>query len=214
MLPLSRLLCPILLALSFLFNTAHAIAIRTTLGYRTVTPAEASAINENQRPVPGNFDGEGNGQLGNNQFYMINTSPAWEAGPDAWYCVVEAEIEALDNADKIWIPEFDDFNRTLEDDVYLWAGDEALIVQYIAIYLDHPTRALRFSWISFVENDPEPILQMVIPPEIIEDRSLDLWARCFSTQEELRNYSPLEVDWLNWEDILGEPGDPPPPLIH
>ncbi|EKD21833.1 hypothetical protein MBM_00946 [Drepanopeziza brunnea f. sp. 'multigermtubi' MB_m1] len=208
MLPLSWVLYPILLVLGFLLNTAQTEEV--TLGYRTVSPEEAAFTNIWRKPSPENFDAPLPHQLGDDHFYMTNVSPGEAFLPDDWYCIIKADVKALSTVGKIWIPEYYPVARPggrfrLR---MLWGNLERRIVDYIRMFLPNPERALRFSWVQFFNVLHEPLLQMVIPTQLLREDTLRLWAYCVPTAEMMLNYSRVTVDWPTW-NIEGEPGEAP-----
>ncbi|EKD15536.1 hypothetical protein MBM_06164 [Drepanopeziza brunnea f. sp. 'multigermtubi' MB_m1] len=207
--PLAKSICAILLAVSFLFDRARGFpsgGTRVTIGYRT---EEAELINFLRQPFRDReYDEEADGlnQLGHG-FYMINEPAGWPGRPleDNWFCVIKADGDKVKNAAKIYIPERYSkltWNARTEE-VYLWAGEEETVLEYIESMIPNPERALRFSWIVAGGS----MQQMVIPSDIINYNELDMWAQCFQTAEELYRCSSEIIDWKSWE-ITGNPGIP------
>ncbi|EKD13119.1 uncharacterized protein L3040_002919 [Drepanopeziza brunnea f. sp. 'multigermtubi'] len=211
MLLLSQFLCPSLLAVSSLLTRAQAAGEgRKTIAYRTVSQAEAEAINQRNKPSRDeSYDAvlKVIGQLGSG-FYTTNKPSSWEVEPGKWYCVIEAPHEKIENYPKIWIPEYWERPVSGEFDEYidLWERDESVLLEYIATKTSKPKKALRFSYVAWWH---ETLLQMVIPTITLESNELDLWAKCFPTTKELEEYSSETIDWTSWENIIGEPGYPP-----
>ncbi|EKD15392.1 uncharacterized protein L3040_001759 [Drepanopeziza brunnea f. sp. 'multigermtubi'] len=212
---LSQFLCPTVLALSFLLTGAQAQDGRKIIGYRTVNKEEAEYINENHKPsTDDDFDDEeGPRQLGEvGYFYTTNTPPGWQGDEDDWYCVVKANSEKIDAAEKVWVPEYYAWGAGSSADpnkMYLWSGDEGLLTEYITSLAKpggtespDPATALRFSYIAFWDKQQ---LQMVIPDALLKDDELDLWAECYETEAKLEEQATETVDWNSWR-ILGGPG--------
>ncbi|KAI9048212.1 hypothetical protein LZ554_008007 [Drepanopeziza brunnea f. sp. 'monogermtubi'] len=181
------------------------------IGYRTVSEAEALAINRDNKPTRNPvLDTQGPvNQLGH-AFYITNDPLGWPGyiGVKKWYCYVKADTEKIRDAAKIWIPHFID-----EEDpngetkvVNLWTGNEEDILDYIQSMLidTKPETALRFSWISFVRGWK---MQMAIPTAMLNDDDLDFWAQCFEEDTDLWETSDETVLWENW-NIVGEAGRP------
>ncbi|EKD15337.1 hypothetical protein MBM_06553 [Drepanopeziza brunnea f. sp. 'multigermtubi' MB_m1] len=213
MLLLTRSICAILLALSFLLDRAHGWFFhgRELIGYRAVTEDQARFINDgNKLSTEEIYDkpGESLNQIGEG-FYLYNDPSCGNEKPSEnnWFCAIEADKEKMAKATKVWIQEF--WTRWASDDesveLDLWAGDESLVKQYIRWELRRsPVRALRFSWI--ILNGWKP--QMVIPNDTIRRNALQIWAQCYRTKEELYRYSSEIINWeAKWE-INGEAGLP------
>ncbi|KAI9055112.1 hypothetical protein LZ554_000077 [Drepanopeziza brunnea f. sp. 'monogermtubi'] len=192
------MLYSILLASSFLFNTAYGK--EEVIGYRVVSPDEAEGINDREKPY--NYkaydDDSLSPQLGRG-FYMTNIPDSQLALADEWYCVIKADSDKIEKADKVWIP------KTYEDkegSTELWTGNEDAILEYIkSLVPDDPDEALRFSYIISAGDK----LQMVIPPKAIDEDDLDLWAQCWETEEEQKEHSSETVQWTTWK-ISGTSG--------
>ncbi|EKD16840.1 uncharacterized protein L3040_001123 [Drepanopeziza brunnea f. sp. 'multigermtubi'] len=195
------LLYSILLASSVLFNTAYG---KEVIGYRIVSPDEAEGINDNNKPFDYKaYDDDSlSPQLGRG-FYMTNVPDSQLALSDEWYCVIKADSDKIGKADKVWIPKiFEDEERSVE----LWTGNEDAILEYIkSLVSDDAEEALRFSYIVGAGEK----LQMVIPPEAIDEDDLGLWAQCWATEEEQMRHSSEIVPWTTW-NIVGNlgPSDP------
>ncbi|KAJ5051481.1 uncharacterized protein L3040_001257 [Drepanopeziza brunnea f. sp. 'multigermtubi'] len=209
--PLPRSICAILLALSFLFDGARGVTPgRIVIGYRTVAEGEAEDINEDNKPYREALIDEARqklNQLGNG-LHIMREPVSWEGFPwwRNWYCVIEADINKIAKAHKIYIPEY--YQQTDWDgqrsDVVLWHGGEDVIVDYITQGVPKdPGKALRFSWISDFDWE----LQMLIPTAVVNNDELDLWSECFETKDELKEYSSEVVDWESW-GIAGDCGLP------
>ncbi|KAJ5047118.1 uncharacterized protein L3040_002961 [Drepanopeziza brunnea f. sp. 'multigermtubi'] len=204
----------------------------TTIGYRTVSRAEAMSINQGHRPTGEWFDGDGPPQLGDGFFYLTNTFPSWkDPEPDDWFCVIKADQDKLQAIGKAWIPEY--WDRLIAGQKYekfhLWSGKEVDIMRYLHFMrIRNRERALRFSWVAtgkpWSKIDRIPPLHMLIPTDVIVDDQLGLWAKCFETAEEVEEFSSTihdllswedilqKINWLGWAEIIGDPEDPPDPF--
>ncbi|EKD20729.1 hypothetical protein MBM_01411 [Drepanopeziza brunnea f. sp. 'multigermtubi' MB_m1] len=206
---ISQYVCPIFLALSFLFIRAQGE--RILIGYRTVNEAEALAINSNNKPTRDErLDRVGPvNQLGH-AFYMTNDPIGWPGyrGVEKWYCYIKADVDKMREVGKVWIPHFieeENFDGEMEV-INLWRGNEEDILDYIHSMLPDtmPEKVLRFSYISFVLGRR---LQMAIPTAMVNNDDLDLWAQCFDKKKDLWETSDETVLWENW-GIVGDPGRP------
>ncbi|EKD15856.1 hypothetical protein MBM_05867 [Drepanopeziza brunnea f. sp. 'multigermtubi' MB_m1] len=213
--PLSKCLCTILLAFSFLFNRAHGLFLRREIrrqiiGYRTVSAQEADYINQNNTPL--RFKGFDQARQFENQLgsgLSLTQKPAlWPGSPSVenWHCVVEADSDMFANARKVYIPGY--YQKKIRpgklEEVALWHGGEVAIEDYIKLSVQrHPGRALRFSYIENMGWE----LQMVIPTDAVNGNDLALWSKCFETKEELLKYSSETIDWQKWH-ITGDLGSP------
>ncbi|EKD14981.1 uncharacterized protein L3040_003822 [Drepanopeziza brunnea f. sp. 'multigermtubi'] len=203
---LSRSLCVALLAsFSFLFDGAQG---RKIIGYRTVDEEEADLINFFNKPYRDTLYDRSRRyyrQIGNG-FYMVNEPAGWLRKRWDWYCVIEAEIDKIEKAAKVYIPEY--YGRTTRKgrtkQTLLWESPEEVFVDYIdSLDIPEPDEALRFSWI--VEHSWK--MQMVIPTKVLNRDDLGLWAKCYQTRQELLDYSNEVVEWGTW-GIEGNPGLP------
>ncbi|KAI9054671.1 hypothetical protein LZ554_001823 [Drepanopeziza brunnea f. sp. 'monogermtubi'] len=222
---LSQLLCPTVLALSFLLTGAQAQGPRKIIGYRTATKDEAKAINANHKPSGDDNhddddeddDNKGLYQLGTvGYFYMTNNAPGFPGDDDDWYCIVKGDSVKINAAQKVWVPETyvsGAGSSSNPEKTYLWGGNEDLISEYIQTLslpgrdgTPDPEKALRLSYVAFSDEER---LQMVIPDQVLRDGELDLWAKCFETEEKLEEElaeQPTEaVDWKSWR-IAGGAG--------
>ncbi|EKD18883.1 hypothetical protein MBM_03125 [Drepanopeziza brunnea f. sp. 'multigermtubi' MB_m1] len=202
--PLSTSNCAILLALNLLFNRAQGIE-REIIGYRSVGDEEANLINSSHKPYRDrkyDENGEYLRQIGSG-FYMTNEPAFWKYSYN--HCVIKADSDKIENADKIYIPK--DYHKLTStgkiEENYLWNGDEKLLSEFIEKMILDPEKTLRFSWI--LHHGPH--LQMVIPTDVLNNDDLDLWAECFESEKELLEYSSKIIDWDSW-NIIGDPGLP------
>ncbi|KAI9054077.1 hypothetical protein LZ554_001248 [Drepanopeziza brunnea f. sp. 'monogermtubi'] len=211
--PLPKSICAILLASSFLLDRAQGVTPgRKVIGYRTVAEGEADLINEDNKPCREVLIDEARqkiNQLGNG-LHITREPGSWDGFPwwRNWYCVIEADINKIAEARKIYIPEY--YQGTDRDgqrnEVVLWHAGEDVIVDYIARTIpQEPGKALRFSWIADFEWE----MQMLIPTDVVNNDGLDLWSECFETRDELKKYSSEVVDWEGW-GITGDHGLPSP----
>ncbi|EKD16231.1 uncharacterized protein L3040_009531 [Drepanopeziza brunnea f. sp. 'multigermtubi'] len=194
---LPQFVCPILLAVSFLANTAYGS--REVIGYRTVSQDEARYIRIYKRPFKDKaFDVriEEYNQLGQG-FYTVNEPAGWQGSVESWYCVLEADSRKIKEVKKVWIPQYYKNTKLWS----LWKRNEKTILEYIrSIGVPNPRKALRFSYIKVAPQK----LQMVIPTDTINNNELDITAQCWKTEGELSQYSSKTVDWKSWK-IAGNP---------
>ncbi|EKD15301.1 uncharacterized protein L3040_001669 [Drepanopeziza brunnea f. sp. 'multigermtubi'] len=190
----------ILIALSFLFDRAQAVfGLRPgmfrgeVIGYASVLEDEAIRINQNNKPFVENPTRQA--QLGEG-FYMVSRPGIWRGIEGAWYCAVRANTEKMKGIDKIYIPEY---YRAVPSNKRqrLYSQGEDVIMEYLASEdLLTPGEALRFGPILGSHSQ----LQMLIPTTVINDDKLSLWAKCFKSEFELREYTNEEIDWQHRED--------------
>jgi hypothetical protein len=91
---------------------------------------------------------------------------------------------------------------------YLWGQGEDVIVAYIKSekLVSRPKKALRFSWVKQGTGTGwQP--QMAIPKDVVEKDKLDIWAKCFESEAELREFSNGIINWVAW-GIKGDRGRP------
>ncbi|EKD16202.1 uncharacterized protein L3040_009559 [Drepanopeziza brunnea f. sp. 'multigermtubi'] len=219
----SKSLCAILLVFSFLFSRAQGGVIgqvvydREVIGYRTVSPLEAAKINEKNKPTRDLIFGQirqFKNQLGTG-FSLTQVPALWEGDPRVknWYCVVEADREKMEEAQKVYIPEYyeNTYQNGRRQEIQLWFAGDRYIMEYIWQYIRHSQggeKALRFSYIASKGYN----MQMVIPTEVVNKDELELWSECFKTKEELLAYSDKTVNWDSW-NIKGEIGLPSPEAL-
>ncbi|OBR16302.1 hypothetical protein CH63R_01482 [Colletotrichum higginsianum IMI 349063] len=178
----------LLLALVYLCANGQA---REVIGYRVTSKGEAEAINERNVPSRSElFDSKTGNQIGNG-VHLVSKPGGWMEIPfrPNWHCVFKADKEKLRAATKLWIPS----NQ--------WWSKDTDIRQYIRRYGD-PDETLRFSYIDKWKKGKT--LQMVIPTEMINKNTLDIFAKCFPSKAELMAYENKKVSWLSWK-IIGLP---------
>ncbi|TEA15652.1 hypothetical protein C8034_v001471 [Colletotrichum sidae] len=177
----------LLLALACLCAKSQA---RVTIGYRVT---EAESINEKNYPCRDEmYDSETGNQIGNG-VHLVAEPAGWMEIPfrPNWHCVFKADEDKLQAATKLWIP------RTWNGDKLWWTRDSN-VRRYISQYGD-PDQTLRFSYIDQWEDGRT--LQMVIPTEMVNRDTLDIFAKCFPSKEELLAYEDERVRWLSWNMI-------------
>ncbi|KAI9049099.1 hypothetical protein LZ554_006947 [Drepanopeziza brunnea f. sp. 'monogermtubi'] len=190
---LSKSIHPIsLLALGFLFSKAHGfLDNKKTIGYRTVSKAEAELINDDDNDNKLRKDENSDSALRLNPLgYGIYIGDQGD-----WYCVVKADSSKIDQISKVWIPEFwqktDQFGEPIgQEELY---GNEDLTVGYIKTVVPEPEKALRFSNVGLNGE-----LQMLIPTKVVDNNDLELWSKCYETEEELREVSDGDANWKGW----------------
>ncbi|KAI9053577.1 hypothetical protein LZ554_002531 [Drepanopeziza brunnea f. sp. 'monogermtubi'] len=183
----------ILLASSVFLSQALADSGREIIGFRNVPPSEAARINIGGKPVEAEQEDVGAefvSKLGKG-YYLINEPAGFGAALGEWYCVVEADSEKMKDVSKVWIP---------KAEIELWSGDETAIKEYIETVGLDARKALRFSVadISGLEA-AATIYQMVIPTEMVVEDELDLTAKCWQTEKEIKSYTSDGLDWKDWE---------------
>ncbi|EKD14627.1 hypothetical protein MBM_07348 [Drepanopeziza brunnea f. sp. 'multigermtubi' MB_m1] len=202
MMLLSHSFSLILLALSFLFASAQG---REVIGYRTVSRKEGLFINRFKRPFRNPaYDKARLHQLGNG-LSMVNIPDGWPAEKNEWYCAIEADMDRINAATKVWIPKhYEEISwtgqRSRKD---LWIGDEDAILNYIESMVVAPKEALRFAHILHSSSKK---WQMVIPTNMINANDFDMSGRCFGTIKGLEKYSKKIIPWKSW-NIIGKPGE-------
>ncbi|KAJ5038234.1 uncharacterized protein L3040_007101 [Drepanopeziza brunnea f. sp. 'multigermtubi'] len=210
---LSQAICSILLALSFLFDKAYG---RKIIAYRTVSPMEATKINLEKRPyrdVAVDIENARWNILGHG-LYTVNEPAGWGAWVDSWHCAIEADMDKVNEASKIWIPT--SYTGITKDgkitgEKKLWGfetANEDKVLEYIKLMgVLNPKKALRFAHIPHLPGK----IQMVIPTDTINNNDFDFKAECWETAAELQAAFPETVDWENW-GIIGSPdiGEPIP----
>ncbi|EKD20885.1 uncharacterized protein L3040_000988 [Drepanopeziza brunnea f. sp. 'multigermtubi'] len=182
------------------------------IGYRTVNEEEAFTTNLDNKPfsVRWTEDEDPNVfQLGYG-YYLTNKPGSWPGRPgrEKWVCVIEANLELMKAVRKIWVPEYwtEEVSYATYEEKVLWNTPEKDILNYIHAELPDvdATKVLRFSYISRFGSN----LQMVIPIDVVDGDTLDFYATCYETEEELASYVNQEVPWGRWRDIAGHPGMP------
>ncbi|KAI9048333.1 hypothetical protein LZ554_008126 [Drepanopeziza brunnea f. sp. 'monogermtubi'] len=200
--PRSKSILAILLALSFFFNGAQAWFWRRNIviGYAVVSKEDAEEINDDNElevdPAPPYTLQLGSG------FYLVNKPDNLPTGEDYWYCVVKSRKRKFNKVAKVYIPQYDAGQQIL------WAGDEEDILNYIenTAKISKPKEALRFSWAKFTDWQ----VQMAIPEDMVDDDDkLKLWAKCFDSQQKLKEVSKETIDWGTRWKIRGELGPKP-----
>ncbi|KAI9048501.1 hypothetical protein LZ554_007335 [Drepanopeziza brunnea f. sp. 'monogermtubi'] len=87
----------------------------------------------------------------------------------------------------------------------LYWGEDELILSLVKGLVPQPEKALRISWVQGTDR-----LQMLIPKKLIEESDdLDLWAKCFESEDELKRFSDKALNWpgeKRWE-IMGNIGE-------
>jgi hypothetical protein len=126
---------------------------------------------------------------------------------ESCYCVIKADKKKMADFGMAWIPKsyqkMTSDKQIEEQDV--WDKDEDVIVDYVkSLVPEKPEKALRFSYVK----GPHWWLQMVIPTNVIDDDDLDLWAKCYRSQDELIAIWNYGVRWENWKQIKGDRGTP------
>ncbi|EKD15577.1 hypothetical protein MBM_06205 [Drepanopeziza brunnea f. sp. 'multigermtubi' MB_m1] len=179
-----------------------------------VTNEQARLINDGHKPrlLPPVEGSEPAGALGAG-FYMLNKPSGWRATEESWYCAIRAKKSKIKKISKVWIPKAYE-KRTEEGilDQELWDQSEDVITEYIQAEasIDDPEaaeKALRFSWVMGASDWQ---LQMLIPTNVLNNYNLDLWARCFDSEDELKKRWNYVVPWdssSRW-DIEGIRGNP------
>ncbi|KAJ5038645.1 uncharacterized protein L3040_006325 [Drepanopeziza brunnea f. sp. 'multigermtubi'] len=205
-----------LVAMSLLFSRAQAVLgkpqdwgfwhRREIIGYAMIHESRATVINEkNELTIHPTVIPE---QIGGG-VYLIDKPSGWYVEPDAWFCVVKAKKNKMKKAGKVWIPESYE-QRTPDglEPVTLWNSSEDVLLKYIKYRgLQKSSEALRFSWAKNVNDNWQ--YQMLIPTAVVNRNDLDVWAKCWKTEEELKKYSAEVIDWQGKYDIRGQPGPDP-----
>ncbi|KAH9883147.1 hypothetical protein J1614_000003 [Plenodomus biglobosus] len=182
---------------------------KAVLGYRTVDPKEAVAINKAGAPVWDGVSNRSARQIGAG----IYTSPGpgdWKGKAGDWYCVIYADKDRLDGDDsvaKIWIPNW--YYKPDGTKIGLWdLTNSAALTTYIEEYKGNnwkATTTLRMSNIRWVMNK----VQLVIPPGLVaESGGLGLSAVCTEKMEDLPDKE--RVDYSAWQNNIGGDREPPP----
>ncbi|KAJ5032492.1 uncharacterized protein L3040_009095 [Drepanopeziza brunnea f. sp. 'multigermtubi'] len=187
---------------------------RQLIGYAIASEEQARLINDGHKPrlLPPVEGSEPAGALGAG-FYMLNKPSGWRATEESWYCAIRAKKSKIKKISKVWIPKAYE-KRTEEGilDQELWDQSEDVITEYIQAEasIDDPEaaeKALRFSWVMGASDWQ---LQMLIPTNVLNNYNLDLWARCFDSEDELKKRWNYVVPWdssSRW-DIEGIRGNP------
>ncbi|EKD21761.1 uncharacterized protein L3040_005747 [Drepanopeziza brunnea f. sp. 'multigermtubi'] len=188
----------ILLALSYFFNTAQGMwwkkKTSKVMGYATVSEADARRINQDNKLFPKEPTTGFDVQLGHG-FYILQGPENWPNAEEGnWYCAITAKTKEMRDLSKVYIPST------------YWSEDEEFILSYVRALVNKPDEALRISWVRAGAQ-----LQMLIPSKVIaEDTALKLRAKCFETENQLKEYSDKFIDWQKkrgWT-IHGELGRP------
>ncbi|KAI9054175.1 hypothetical protein LZ554_001346 [Drepanopeziza brunnea f. sp. 'monogermtubi'] len=200
----SKSIFAILLAFSLLFSRAQGSWWRRNMviGYTALSEEEAKRINEdNKLHVP---DESSQARLGPG-FYMVNEPGNWPREAGNWYCAIKARKRRIKRASKVYIPRsYEKLSREGVEQQALWFQDETVIKEYIEsdALVPDSEKALRFSWVRILRKRQ---LQMVIPTKAVEDDQLKLWAKCFESQEKLKEFSKDVINWEGWT-IRGDRG--------
>lgn len=115
--------------------------------------------------------------------------------------MVFAEKNAFDNAQKAWIPQYDD-----DCDNEVWFDQAKVIDDAIKkLGASNPAKTIRLSKLFGREDENKK--QLVIPPKLMGSRlskkgPLGITVRCFETVEELPTYV-ADID--NWPNTFGIP---------
>ncbi|KAI9046999.1 hypothetical protein LZ554_009073 [Drepanopeziza brunnea f. sp. 'monogermtubi'] len=196
----SKSILAILLALGFLFDGAHGVfgisqRTKKTIGYATVSKEDAERINDDNKlhKVPSE-----NPQLGPG-LYLVNHFTRLPQIEENWYCAIKADTEKIKSINKVYVPKSYKVYPE-ETQQTLWYAGEEVIEEYLKtvelMNAREPSEALRFSWVPGIAQ-----MQMLIPERVIEkDEALELWAACFKSEEELKEFSEDE-DFINWENM-------------
>ncbi|KAI1811889.1 hypothetical protein GGS20DRAFT_592436 [Poronia punctata] len=177
------------------YTTASPLVKRDTqiIGYRRVSKEQADDYNANGLTWNGMV---GEAQIGQG-VYTANTRDIWETGDDQWYCVINADKDAMNRVSKAWVPKFD-------GDEELWYGDETRLDNYI--------KRLEGSWdpkktirLSIIDGYDYEDLQLLITPDLVSDSgSLGLSVQCKENKDDIPNET---VDYDAWQDnIKGDRG--------
>lgn len=176
------------------------------IGYRTVSPEQAANYNK-----AGTVTDDGNRigtQIGNGAY----TTPGrgeFPGAPNAWYCVILADEDAVDRVSKAWVPK--SFGG-----VELWFKNSA-VDEYIK-KLDSswdPAKTLRMSRI----DGNEDVLQMVIPPGLLNSNGggMGITASCKQKLAEIPDVRVNYDDWKNnikgSKDVIKFDDTPIPPMV-
>ncbi|KAI9054959.1 hypothetical protein LZ554_002102 [Drepanopeziza brunnea f. sp. 'monogermtubi'] len=206
----SKSILAVVLALSFFFDEAQArMGDRllwwrkpSFIGYAKLPAAQARRINQNNRlqymkGAQPSLDKLGAG------VYLVNDPEMFLGEKGDWYCGIKANKQKLKEIGKIWIPQaYQKSTPAGLKEQELWAQEERDILNYIKstskrLELNNPEKALRFS-LSYQ-------MQMLIPKQVVINGDLDLWAKCFESQDDLEDLSDDVIDWKSW-GIKGERG--------
>ncbi|EKD18144.1 hypothetical protein MBM_03916 [Drepanopeziza brunnea f. sp. 'multigermtubi' MB_m1] len=205
----SKSIFTILLTLSFLSEKAKAQGFwwwrqpteQIIIGYAQLPEEQAKRINQSNKLYVDESPYLNRLGLG---FYLINDPRVWLGKEGGWYCAIKANESKMRNIEKVYIPKSYEqkiWNRV--EQVNLWGGTEEVIVDYIEFEskpkILQPEKALRFSlnW----------QMQMLIPTKVVDNGDLDLWGKCFRSENELKQFSYNIIDWESW-NIKGDRGKP------
>ncbi|EKD21549.1 hypothetical protein MBM_00662 [Drepanopeziza brunnea f. sp. 'multigermtubi' MB_m1] len=199
--PHLKSICAILLALSFLSKRAQAfppVEGREIIGYRTVSREEAEVINQDNIPsYEAAYQGYWLPPILGSGLYVAEAITFGPVRPSDWLCAIEADSGKIAAAQKIYIPDVQYYKKSYYSAVEekkLRTGDEEVILEYIALKMENPKKALRFSWV----HHETWRLQMVIPTDVLRDDDLYLTAICYETEKEVLDNSGASVSWSSW----------------
>ncbi|KAJ5033585.1 uncharacterized protein L3040_008697 [Drepanopeziza brunnea f. sp. 'multigermtubi'] len=200
-----------LLALSFLFNEAHGFWFgKMVIGYATVSKEEAEKINEHNKLYEHDklhvTESASPTQLGPG-VYMVNKPDIWKGEGGSWYCAIKASKWQMKKIRKAYIPRsLLKLESGVSRRIFLWNQDETVIVNYMSseLWMRKPQKALRFSWVRRGYWE----MQMLIPTDVVKKDKLDLWAKCFESEDELVRFSGDIINWAGTWGIKGDRGRP------